>query len=374
MTLPLRALDRALALKLRTLAALGVLGCAPSQSRPSPPIRHVFVIVLENKGFTTTFGAGSPAPYLADTLTRAGAFLRQYYGTGHSSLDNYIAMISGLAPTPATQADCGVYEEFRQRGTAPDGQPLGSGCIYPASIQTIASQLTARRLTWAAYLEDMGANPAREPSTCGHPAIGAPDLTEMATPTDQYAAKHNPFVYFHSIIDSPSCQTNVVPLARLESDLRSLDHTANFSFITPNLCHDGHDQPCVNGEPGGLESANAFLSHWVPLITHSPGFRDGGLLVVIFDEAMGSDATACCGEVPGPNVTSAGVRGPGGGHTGAVLLSPYIVPGTVSDVPYNHYAMLRSIEDIFGIPHLGYAGQPGLTSFGADVFASAAGR
>ncbi|MEO7104275.1 MAG: hypothetical protein ABI311_12825, partial [Gemmatimonadaceae bacterium] len=63
-----------------------------------PPIRHVFIIVLENESFETTFGAGSPAPYLADTLTKAGAFLRQYYGTGHSSLDNYISMISGIAP------------------------------------------------------------------------------------------------------------------------------------------------------------------------------------------------------------------------------------------------------------------------------------
>ena len=371
---PQRTIARTMATRCCALAAVAALGCARPQSPSPPPIRHVFVIVLENKGFATTFGAGSPAPYLADTLTRAGAFLRQYYGIGHSSLDNYIAMISGLAPTLATQADCGVYEEFRDRGTAPDGQPLGSGCIYPAHVQTIATQLTARQLTWAAYMEDMGANPAREAASCGHPVIGAADLTEMATPADQYAAKHNPFVYFHSIIDSASCQNNVVPLARLEADLRSADRTASFSFITPNLCHDGHDQPCVNGEPGGLASANAFLSHWVPMITGSRAFRDGGLLIVIFDEAMGSDASACCNERSGPNVSNAGVRGPGGGRTGAVLISPFIAPGTVSDVPYNHYSMLRSIEDIFGLAHLGYAGQPGLASFGADVYRKTAGR
>lgn len=334
-----------------------------------PRIRHVFVIVLENQSFQTTFSGASPAPYLADTLTRAGAFLRQYYGTGHSSLDNYIAMISGIAPDPATQGDCDQYEEFTQTGTAPDGQPIGSGCIYPAHIQTVANQLTARHLTWKAYMEDMGNDPAREASTCGHPAIGTPDMTERATPTDQYATKHNPFVYFHSIIDSASCRRNVVPVTRLTVDLRSASSTPSFSFISPSLCHDGHDRPCRNGEPGGLVSADKFLAHWVPLITRSPAFRDGGLLIVTFDEATSADASDCCREPTGPNTSSPGTHGPGGGRTGAVLLSPFIKPETLSDVPYNHYSMLRSIEDIFGLKHLGYAGQRGLASFGPDVFA-----
>lgn len=355
-------------------AASIATGCADKVASlpavpPPPPVRHVFVIVLENKTYATTFGSRSPAPYLADTLVKAGAFLRNYYGTGHSSLDNYIAMIAGIAPTPETQADCGVYADFVQTGTAPDGQPIGNGCVYPAHVQTIANQLAARGLTWAAYMEDMGTNPAREPATCGHPALGAPDLTELATPGDQYAAKHNPFVYFHSIIDTPACDSNVVALPRLETDLQSADRTPAFSFISPNLCHDGHDTPCVNGEPGGLVSADRFLRHWVPLITSSPAWRDGGLLVITFDEApSGKDATACCNEQPGPNVSKAGVTGPGGGRVGAVLISPFIEPGTISDVPYNHYSFLRSIEDIFGLAHLGYAAQPGLRSFGADVY------
>jgi len=332
------------------------------------PITHVFVIVLENKGFTTTFGPGTRAPYLADTLTKAGAFLRQYYGIGHASLDNYIAMISGIAPTPETQADCGVFADFKQTGTSPDGQPIGRGCVYPAPIQTLANQLEARGLTWHAYMEDMGLDPSREAATCGHPAIGAPDLTEGAAPNDQYATKHNPFMYFHSIIDSPSCDSNVVALTHLEADLKSAAQTPNFSFISPSLCHDAHDTPCVNGEPGGLVSADAFLAHWVPIITASPAFRSGGLLIITFDEANRADATACCNEQPGPNVVNAGVEGPGGGRPGAVLLSPFIAPGTVSDIPYNHYSLLRSVEDIFGVPHLGYAGQDGLQPFGKDVF------
>ena len=341
-----------------------------------PPIRHVFVIVLENKDYQTTFGKGSAAPYLADTLVKEGALLTGYYGIGHASLDNYIAMISGQAPNPDTQADCGQYAEFVEQGMAADGQVIGRGCVYPAHVLTVANQLEQRGLTWHAYMEDMGNDPARESATCGHAPIGQPDLTEGAQrgdathPLDQYAAKHDPFVYFHSIIDSSTCQRNVVPLSRLEADLHSEDSTSNYTFISPNLCNDGHDRHCVSGEEGGLPAVNRWLRHWVPIIRSSPAFRDG-LLIVTFDEATGSDPSACCDEQPGPNTKAPGVRGPGGGRTGAVLLSPFIAPGTVSNVPYNHYSMLRSVEDIFGLPHLGYAGQEGLRPFGADVYTRA---
>lgn len=340
-----------------------------------PPIKHVFVVVLENKNFHDTFGPQSMAPYLADTMVKEGALLTAYYGTGHYSLDNYISMISGQAPNPDTQGDCGKFVDFVEEGMAADGQVIGRGCVYPAHVLTVANQLEERGLTWRAYMEDMGNDPARESATCGHAPIGQADMTEGAQkgdsshPLDQYAAKHDPFVYFHSIIDSPTCQHNVVPLTRLEADLRSADSTPNYVFISPNLCHDGHDTHCVSGEEGGLAAANGFLRRWVPIIRSSPAFRDG-LLIVTFDEASGSDASACCDEQPGPNTKAPGVNGPGGGRIGAVMLSPFIAPGTVSNTPYNHYSMLRSVEDIFGLSHLGFAGRDGLQSFGADVYTS----
>jgi hypothetical protein len=347
---------------------ISLAGCATFGGRRPAAIDHVFIIVLENKGYDTTFRAGTQAPYFADTLTKQGALLRQYYGTGHFSLDNYIAMVSGIAPTPQTQADCYHYDEFVETGVARDGQPIGTGCVYPAHVQTIANQLAATHRTWRAYMEDMGHDPERESARCGHAIIGQVDPTERAAPNDQYAAKHDPFVYFHAIIDSASCQENVVPLTELEADLRSTDRTPNYVFIAPNLCHDGHDQPCIDHEPGGLVSADAFLRRWVPIITSSPAFRANGLLIITFDEAIDLDASACCHEPTGPNTAKPGFNGPGGGRIGAVLLSPFIAPGTVSDIPYNHYSMLRSVEDIFGLPHLGYAGMPGLRPFGGDVY------
>jgi hypothetical protein len=343
---------------------------AVSAAVAMPPIKHVFVIVLENQGFDTTFATTTRATYLADTLTKQGALLRQYYGIGHFSLDNYIAMISGMPATAQTQIDCPQFVDFVQTGTTSDGQPIGAGCVYPASVKTIANQLEARTYTWRGYMEDMGADETRESSTCGHPTIGRPDSTEWATPADQYATKHNPFMYFHSVIDSPSCKRRVVPLPALAKDLESASTTPNFSFITPNLCHDGHDRPCVNGEPGGLESANLFLKHWVPIITQSQAFRDDGLLIITFDEALSIDRSSCCGQIPGPNARVAQDGMFGGGRIGAVLLSRFIKPGTVSEVPYNHYSLLKSIEDIFGVDHLGYARPRSLVPFGDDIFGS----
>jgi hypothetical protein len=161
----------------------------------------------------------------------------------------------------------------------------------------------------------------------------------------------------------------VVNLNLLPHDLASAADTPNYVFITPDLCDDGHDSPCADGQPGGLAQADAFLRQWVPQITSSPAFtQQHGLLIITFDEAATSDTSSCCGEIPGPNSPEPGVNGPGGGDIGAVLLSPCIAPGTVSTVPYNHYSMLRSVEDIFGLPHLGYAQLPGETSFGSDIF------
>jgi hypothetical protein len=95
------------------------------------------------------------------------------------------------------------------------------------------------------------------PIACSHPALNTQDTTQKATATSEYATRHNPFVYFHTIIDDPNyCAANDVPLTGLQTDLASAATTPNLVFITPNLCHDGHDSPCADGEPGGLISAD----------------------------------------------------------------------------------------------------------------------
>lgn len=364
--------------RLASTLLLGMLlaGCAadpttrPAADGASAQLpRHVFVIVLENEPFQVTFGEHSPAPYLAHELPKQGALLTQYFATGHYSLDNYISIISGQAPNPDTQEDCHVFSEFKRSapGFDANGQIRGTGCVYPADVKTLANQLQDAGYTWKGYMENMGADPPREAAACAHAKIGDVDQTNHATAKDQYADKHNPFVYFHSIIDdAANCAAHVVNLDKLPTDLQSIATTPNLSFITPDLCHDGHDAPCKNGEPGGLISADKFLREWVPQIVASPAFKQDGLLIITFDE--GTDAAACCGETRPAGAPQPGQFGPGGGRIGAVVLSPFVKPGTVSRVDYNHYGLLRSIEDWFGLPHLGYAGQKGLRTFGPDIF------
>jgi phosphatidylinositol-3-phosphatase len=244
-------------------------------------------------------------------------------------------------------------------------------------VKTLPDQLEAAGLTWRGYMEDMGKDPAREARPCGHVPVGQPETTQIAQPADQYAAKHDPFVYFHSIIDDRRrCAAGVVNLERLAQDLAHIETTPNYVFITPNLCDDGHDAHCVDGRRGGLTAIDSFLMKWVPLIERSAAYRADGVLVITFDESAGQGpegSSACCGERPLPGaIYPPGLTGPGGGRIGAVVLSQFVRPGTVSGVPYNHYSLLRTVEAIFGLGYLGYAAQPDLKVFGADVFTAAA--
>jgi phosphatidylinositol-3-phosphatase len=330
----------------------------------------VFVLVDENQSASTVFAAGSAAPYLSQTLVAQGAFLPNFYAIGHDSLDNYIAMVSGQAPNPLTSADCSDFVNFPADSLDAAGQVNGTGCVYPTDVPSLMSQFDAAGLTWRGYQEGMGADPTRELPACGHPIVGTPDNTQAATAQDQYMTHHDPFVYFHYVIDNQTeCNANVVNLSRLPTDLRSAATTPNYVFITPNACNDGHDAPCANGQRGGLAQADSFLKTWVPVITSSPAFQQSGLLIITFDEAVG-DSSACCNEVPGPydasNQIQPGGSGPGGGVVGAVLLSPAIAPGTTSTASYNHYSMLASVEDLFGLPRIGDA--VGANALGPDVY------
>jgi hypothetical protein len=383
-------------LRLATIAVVAGLLLAPAvppatatTSAPPgpglPPIGHVFTIVLENEDFARTFGAGQvEAPYLARTLVQQGAFVPNYYGTGHSSLDNYIAMTSGQGPNPATQGDCHDPSTLGSDGSLhfdSDGQAIGKvGCTYPAAVQSIASQLSDEEVSWKGYMEDMDAQPGQQRTTCRGPftenVIEKPVPAGNPKSPDDYRDKHNPFVYYHSTFDNlRQCDAHDVPFTGFLHDIASVETTPKFSFIVPNQCNDGHDMPtCTDGTAGGPARYDAWLQTYVPAILASPAFKRDGLLVILFDE--GVTGLACCNEKPGPMVPAGstngqpwpGPLGTGGGQVGAVLLSPFIKPGTVSTQSYNHYSYLRSMEDIFGLVHLGYAAQNGLQPFGADIF------
>jgi hypothetical protein len=347
------------------LTGLTVASTASTATRPAyvPAIKHVFVVNIENKGYDATWGTASAAPYLAQTLRGQGALLNSYYGTAHNSQPNYVAQISGQGPNPQMQGDCQIYSQFVQIGTVAPGQAVGTGCVFPASVPSLPTQLDGAGLSWKGYMQDMA-------TPCRHPALNTQDTTQTAKVGDEYAARHNPFVYFSAITDSPTCASHVVDLSALTTDLASTSTTPNLSYITPDLCDDGHDAPCVDGRPGGLASVNDWMQTWIPKILNSPAYKTDGMLVITADEAdtPASDSSACCGEGPGPNALLPGIVGLGGGKVGALVLSHWTSGGTWSTTPYNHYSLLASIEEIFGLPYLGYAATDGLPRFGLDVY------
>lgn len=409
---------------------------------PAGAIQHVLLINLENKNFNDTFGPHSPAVYLNNSLLKQGQLLVNYFATSHLSLGNYIAEVSGQGANPSLNNDCMLSSSSTQGSFIEvlpgdkivfPGQVVGNGCVFPAKTQTIADQVYA----WRAYMEDMGNDPQRDYGTpdklggtdCAHPLVGGTDHTVNASPTDQYATRHNPFVYFHSVIDDQQrCNTHVVPLGKvvvgvngskdefsghLYEDLRHLKTTPQFMLVSPNLCNDGHDAICVGHNvegthQGGLFAADVWLKHWMPMILNSPAYQSGKMLVVLtFDEANLvsplDDSRACektnqadCHSPTGPNISNPGysplmnslglqaspeagiLMYPGGGQVGAVLFNKrFIKAGSINRTgSYNHFSALRSYEDILGITqggddgygHLGYAGAVGMLPFGKDVF------
>lgn len=364
---------------------LGVGGSAPARPVGGvSPVRHVFVIVLENASYARSFGPNSRLPYLARTLPGQGVLLDQYYGTAHYSLGNYLAIVGGVAPNPDIQMDCPAYTDMVRPSAEGSGQiKSGSGCIFPPSVPTLTGQLAARHLTWRGYMEDMGNVPGREEASCGKPSLGpgAADLTQEAAAGDAYTARHNPFLYFASLAETGACAANVVPLVQLSRDLETVSTTPNLSFISANLCNDGHDQICA-GVAASPAAEDAWLRTWVSLIMASAAYQQSGAIIIVNDEAD-ADTSACCNEPSGPNVTAPGLppsaakdgtfaagpgNGQGGGRVGAIILSPFVRQGTTSSTPYNHYSLLKSIEDVFALPYLGYAGTPGLVGFGSDIW------
>ena len=150
-------------------------------------------------------------------------------------------MVSGQAPNLLTSKDCGTFADFSSPSLDASGQETGEGCVYPNTVPTLMQQLDTAGLTWRGYMDSMGADPARESATCAHPTEGSPDPTEggeTASPYDEYATRHDPFVYFGYVIDDnqAECDADVVSLTpNLTTDLASVATTPNYVFITPDL-------------------------------------------------------------------------------------------------------------------------------------------
>ncbi len=314
------------------VAAACSSGTVPGGAQSAIPttgvrLDRVFVVVLENTSAADALGNHGFAQ-----LARSGSLLRQYFGVAHNSLPNYLAMTSGVQPTSTTRADCPTFD-----------------CQVTA--RNLTQQLDQAHVTWKGYFGGTF-------QPCSTPQPGDED-----TLVNGYVMHHNPFAYYPSVGAGPNggntyCQDHMRPLAELGADAGS-GSMPRFALVSTDSCEDGHDVPCQDGRPGGMATAVPWLQRTVTAITSSKSWTRRSLLVVTFDEASTADTGGCCG---GPS--------PGGGRVATVLLSGLVTPGTTSDRSYNHYSLLRTIEDGFGIgEHLGAAADPKVQPI-ADVFGS----
>lgn len=352
-------------------------GSSSAGAAKLPAIAHVFVIMLSDEPYAAAFGPESKAPYLARTLERRGELLPRYYAVAHEQLANGIALLSGQGPTAATAANCPTYEAVTPATAGAEGQVLGEGCVYPASTETLLGQLRSKQLPWRAYVQGIEEGSGAPPA-CAHPALGQPDPSSATPPPAQpYATFRNALVYFEGIASAPSCAAQDVGLSALSGDLASARSTPSFAYIVPDRCHDGSPGPCPGGAPGGLAAADGFLEQVVPKIVSSKAYKEGGLLVITTDEAPSSgefaDSSSCCGQprfpnLPPPTGAAAGLAPEGGGQVGALLLSPFVKPHTISQEPYDHFSLLRTVEDLFSLKHLGYAAGAKVPAFAPSLF------
>jgi acid phosphatase len=142
----------------------------------------------------------------------------------------------------------------------------------------------------------------------------------------QYAKKHDPFAYYTRITSNPGRCANIVPFNRLNPDERART-LPRFIWITPNLCNDMHDCPVSTGD--------RFLASLVPPLL--PSLGPGGLLFLTWDE--GSSDSGCC-------------KLASGGHVVTIVAGPGARAGAHMAVPTDHYSVLQTIEDLFGLPRL----------------------
>ena len=304
-----------------------------SAPAPPAPVGHVWLVVLADQRYDSLTDPAA-APYLAGELRAKGLLLSHLYAVGHESLPNGIALLSGRLTTDVTRGNCPVY---------------GGDCLAPADVPTVAGQLTGAGKTWKAYVESIA-------SPCRHPDPESPDPWQGMRPGDPYATWRDPFVYFREITDAPECATSVVGLDSLTADLAHEEATPAFSYVVPDLCHDGRADACAPGAPSGTGAADAWLRTVLPQILGSDAYKKDGLVIVTSDQAAGDD-TACC-TLPRP----------GGGRVGALLLSPFVEPGAELTRPLSQLSLLRLVEDLFGLEPLAEAGDDRLPRLGSRAF------
>ncbi|HET7648475.1 MAG TPA: alkaline phosphatase family protein [Gaiellaceae bacterium] len=322
----------------------------PTTKKADEGTQHVFVIVLENHSAASVIGDPN-APFIS-SLAAKYAVAKNYYGVTHPSLPNYVALLSG--------------------------SNWWSNSDNPAqrfAHVNLVDQLEAAHKTWAGYMEALPSDKLADSWPSSSNAL--------------YASKHNPFVLFDDIRSSQARLANVKPYTQLAADLAKESTTPNFALIVPDQCNDMHggvytavdghpETPCPYGSANDdandaslKQKADAFVKGAVDTIMGSTAWKSGHSVIFVVADEGDYNATAatggwastdgCCDSpiLPkgDPDISPDWPGGVyGGGLSPAVIVAPKgKTGGYTSTTPYNHYSLLSTIEQIFGLSKLAYA-------------------
>ena len=301
---------------------------APAAAAPLPPtqvprFQHVFVVVEENENYDKVIGNTKDMPYLNELASRYG-LATNYFANIHPSINNYFFLTSG-----------------RNGTRAPWIWDLSDEYPFPVSGENVASVLTANGKTWKAYME------------------GLPRAGYIGDDRFPYVKRHNPFAYYLAVRNQPSQRANIVPFDDFHHDLAQ-GSLPDYSFIVPNIYHDGHDNPETHrmaecGDHTALKEIDGWLKDNIDPLVISEAFA-GALLVIVFDEACESGPQADWRyDRDHPTVK-------GGGRVPAIVISSRTPPSTTSNLLYHHQSVLRLTLRALGVEHA-----PGLASIAPDM-------
>lgn len=308
---------------------------------PSQNVRlqHIFYIVMENHSTSSILGNTADAPYL-NSMANSYGVATQYFGVTHPSLPNYLAAISGSFQGIWDDCSAGASVTCSPQvfGSSLTGEEATNAANQPHMFngQTLVDQLEAHHLSWKAYMQSM------------------PSAGYTGGSTALYAQKHNPFVYFSDIHNNPAHLERIVPLTQFNQDITSRN-VPNFVWITPDVCNDMHGVSSASAQALGIADCatydgiialgDKFISTLVPQIMGSSAWKQGSAIVIVWDEGNGADSSGCCKSPTGGNGTMLG-----GGNTPIIVITshgPHHI--VLSNNPYNHYSLLATIENIWGL-------------------------
>lgn len=356
-----------------------------------PHLDHVFLIMLENHAYDQIIG-NSDAPFI-NQMAKQKNLATNFFAVGHPSLTNYLEVVGGsnfgvindhspdwhnagctpnlvsgipsdesaaapICPIAGSGMDAAtVAVDTTNEGTPANpvyNQPLAAA---PTVGKTIADQLVEAGMSWKSYQEDLGFN-GPDRVNYGNGTFTNLSPVNQADVVSLYAVKHNPFAYFANVQANTDPENGFANMADftglngLYADLAT-GKVPSFSFIAPNQCNDMHGRGnagalCNYDNPALIKTGDVAVQKLVTAIEQSEVWKEGkNAIVVMFDE---NDYSS----LPNKVVT--------------IVETNYGKNGVQSNKPYNHFALLKTLETGFGLDCLNHACDKNVATMN-DLFA-----